>query len=106
MEPFNLPGAEEWMAAPAHVVPSWLNAELLANNMPVRVPAVAIVAAQENAYQFRGVLSDANGQILGSIAGTYYVNDPAGRFDHAMEGNYEYTLPDGSVDADTFEFSE
>lgn len=106
LEPFNMPGASEWKATPWYAVPSWLNDKLRSSTMPVRLPAVDIVEAQADTFQFRGVLANADGQVLGSISGTYYVNDPSGRFVRAMEGTYEYTLPDGTVDANTFQFSE
>ena len=106
LEPFNMPGADEWKAAPWYAVPSWLNEKLRSSAMPVRLPAVDIVESQADTFQFRGVLANADGQVLGSISGTYYVNDPNGRFVRAMEGTYEYTLPDGTVDANTFQFSE
>jgi hypothetical protein len=106
LEPFNMPGAYEWTATPWYALPRWLNEKLQANNMPVRLPAVDIATVQTDAYQFRGALVNADGIILGSIAGTYYASDPNGRFTRAMEGSYEYTLPGGSTDANTFQFSE
>lgn len=104
--PFNMPGAETWMATPWYAVPRWLNDKLEGNSMPVRVPAVEVVEAQAGVYQFRGPLANAEGQVLGSISGTYYLEDPSGRFTRAVEGSYEYSLANGAVDANTFQFTE
>lgn len=104
--PFNMPGAETWTATPWYAVPRWLNDKLEGNSMPVRVAAVDVVEAQAGVYQFRGPLANAEGQVLGSISGSYYLQDPSGRFTRAIEGSYEYTLPNGAVDANTFQFTE
>ncbi|NUM54656.1 MAG: hypothetical protein HUU46_13510 [Candidatus Hydrogenedentes bacterium] len=106
VEPFNMPGAYEWLATPWYAVPKWLNEKLTANNMPIRVPAVDVILAQTNTYQFRGVLANADGVVVGVISGSYYVDDPSGRFTRAMEGTYEYAMPNGAADANTFQFSE
>lgn len=104
--PFNMPGAETWKATPWYAVPHWLNDKLEGNSMPVRVPAVDVVEAQAGVYQFRGPLANAEGQVLGSISGSYYLQDPSGRFTRAVEGSYEYALANGAVDANTFQFTE
>jgi len=104
--PFNMPGAETWTATPWYAVPRWLNDKLEGNSMPVRVAAVEVVEAQAGVYQFRGPLANAEGQVLGSISGTYYLADPSGRFTRAVEGSYEYALANGAVDANTFQFTE
>ena len=104
--PFNMPGAETWTATPWYAVPRWLNDKLEGNSMPVRVAAVDVVEAQPGVYQFRGPLANAEGQVLGSISGSYYLQDPSGRFTRAVEGSYEYALANGAVDANTFQFTE
>ncbi len=101
--PFNMPGAYAWMTVPHYAVPAWLNDKLQANNMIVRVAAVDVVEARASTFQFRGPLVDANGEVLGAISGTYYTDEAAGQFARAMEGSYEYALPDGRSDANTFQ---
>lgn len=105
-EPFNMPGAYEWLSTPWYAIPNWLNAKLRESNMAVRLPAVDVVAAQTNTYQFSGRLVNADGETLGLMTGTYYVNDPSGRYTRAIEGSYQYALPNGAVDSNTFQFSE
>lgn len=105
-EPFNMPGAYEWLATPWYAIPNWLNTKLREGNMAVRLPAVEVVAAQTNTYQFSGLLVNAEGETLGLMTGTYYVNDPNGRYTRAIEGSYQYALPNGAVDSNTFQFSE
>lgn len=106
VEPFNMPGAYEWLATPWYAVPKWLNDRMRANNMPVRVPAVDVIQAQANTFQFRGALANADGIVVGSVSGNYYTNDPGGRFARAMEGTYEYSMANGAHDANTFQFTE
>lgn len=105
-QPFNLPGAFDWMARPHHAVPSWLNDRLQAANLPVRVPSVAVVESGPATFQFEGGLANVDGVFVGTIRGVYYTADPRGRFSRAIEGQYQYTLPNGAVDANTFQFAE
>lgn len=105
-QPFNLPGAFEWMARPHHAVPAWLNDRLQAANLPVRVPSVAVVESGPATFQFEGGLANVDGVFVGTVRGVYYTADPQGRFSRAIEGQYQYTLPNGAVDANTFQFAE
>jgi len=106
LQPFNIPGAYTWLATPHYAVPAWLNEKFQANNMMVRLPAVDVVEPRQYTYQFRGGLVDASGQMLGTVAGTYYLGEAAGQYARAIEGSYEYRLVDGRVDANTFQFVE
>lgn len=106
IQPFNMPGAYEWMANPNYAVPAWLNEKLQSANMIVRVPAVEVVEAAADTHQFQGALVGADGQFLGQISGTYYTGEAAKGFSRAIEGKYQYSLPNGQVDANTYQFTE
>lgn len=115
LTPFKVPGAFEWMNAnvPYSVV-TWLNDKLESSNLPVRVPAAQIGAVSDTRFQFQAGLVARNGQVMGSIAGTYYIGDGASTYIpgdtrpyvHAIEGSYQFYAPNGAQVADTFGLAE
>ena len=106
LQPFNMPGAYEWMSNPHYAIPAWLNDKLQAANMIVRVPSVDVVEAQAGAEQFQGALVNASGEFLGSISGSYYTGEAAVGYTRGIEGTYQYSLPNGQIDSNTFQFTE